>query len=352
MHDEHYLQVYARLKPGATDEQALGELRANAQRLRGAFPREAAELDFTTISALDDLVGDYPRRMFTLLGAVGFVLLIACGNVANLLLARGAARAGELAVRAALGAGRARIARQLLTESVVLALISAVVGIGLAAWGIRALVAAAPAGVPRLEQTTLDPYVLLFTLMVTLVSAMLFGVAPALRAARVDVQTVIKAGGRGAGMGGIRDRLRTGLIVGGAGRRAAAARRRGPPDSKLARACRASTPDSIPRVFSRRASRCPRRRIPIAPASSRRCTGWLKRRRKCRVRGRPPSRRTCRWAAAATATASSRKASRSTAATPSAAGCAWSRPAISRRCGFPSSRAGRSPSPTAMARSR
>ena len=119
MHDEHYLQVYGRLKPGATDEQALNELHANAQRLRVAFPRDAAELDFTTASVLADLVGDYPRRMFTLLGAVGFVLLIACGNVANLLLARGAARAGELAVRAALGAGRARIARQLLTESVV-----------------------------------------------------------------------------------------------------------------------------------------------------------------------------------------------------------------------------------------
>jgi putative ABC transport system permease protein len=213
MHDEHYLQVYARLKPGATEEQALGELHANALRLRTAFPRDAAELDFTTVSVLEDLVGDYPLRMFTLLGAVGFVLLIACGNVANLLLARGAARAGELAVRAALGAGRARIARQLITESVVLALISAAVGIGLAAWGIRALVAAAPPGVPRLEQTTLDPYVLGFTLIVTVVSAMLFGVAPALRAARVDVQTVIKAGGRSAGMGGVRDRVRTGLIV-------------------------------------------------------------------------------------------------------------------------------------------
>ena len=212
-HDEHYLQVYGRLKPDATSEQALWELHANAQRLRVAFPRDNSELDFTTVSALEDLVGDYPRRMFTLLGAVGFVLLIACGNVANLLLARGATRAGELAIRAALGAGRARIARQLLTESVVLAVLSAIVGIGFAAWGIRALVAAAPPGVPRLEQTALDPYVLGFTLIVTLVSAMMFGVAPALRAARVDVQTVIKAGGRGGGMGGVRDRLRTGLIV-------------------------------------------------------------------------------------------------------------------------------------------
>jgi predicted permease len=212
-HDEHYLQVYGRLRPGVTEDQARDELRANAQRLRVAFPRHAAELDFTMVSVLEDLVGDYPRRMFTLLGAVGFVLLIACGNVANLLLARGSARAGELAIRAALGAGRGRIARQLLTESVVLAVVSALVGLALAAWGIRALVAAAPDGVPRLEQTTLDPFVLAFTFVVTLISAMLFGVAPALRAARVDVQSVIKEGGRGAGMGGVRDRLRTGLIV-------------------------------------------------------------------------------------------------------------------------------------------
>ena len=118
MHDEHYLQIYGRLKPGATNEQAIHQLHANAERLRVAFPRDAAELDFTIVSALGDLVGDYRRRMNTLLGAVGFVLLIACGNVANLLLARGATRAGELAIRAALGAGRGRIVRQLLTESV------------------------------------------------------------------------------------------------------------------------------------------------------------------------------------------------------------------------------------------
>jgi putative ABC transport system permease protein len=213
MHDEHYLQVYARLKAGASADAALTELRQNAERLRIQFPREDAELGFTVASALEDLVGEYPRRLFTLLGAVGFVLLIACGNVANLLLARGAARSEELAIRAALGAGRWRIARQLLTESVVLAAISTAVGLALAAWGIRALIAAAPSGVPRLEQTTLDPVVLGFTVVVALASALLFGVAPALRAARADLQTALKEGGRSAAMGAVRDRLRTGLIV-------------------------------------------------------------------------------------------------------------------------------------------
>jgi putative ABC transport system permease protein len=212
-HDEHYLQIYGRLRPEATREQAMSELQASADRLRRDFPRDDAELGFTVVTALEDLVGDYPRRLFTLLGAVGFVLLIACGNIANLLLARGAARAGELAIRSALGAGRARIVRQLLTESIVLALVSAAAGLALAAWGIRALVAVAPDGVPRLEQASLDPMVLAFTMVVALLAAILCGVAPALRAARTDVQTVLKAGGRGAGMGGVRDRLRTTLIV-------------------------------------------------------------------------------------------------------------------------------------------
>jgi putative ABC transport system permease protein len=146
-HDEHYLQIYGRLRPAATREQAMSELHANAARLRRDFPQDDAELGFNVIPALEDLVGDYPRRLYTLLGAVGFVLLIACGNIANLLLARGAARAGELAIRSALGAGRARIVRQLLTESIVLAFVSAAAGLALAAWGIHALVAVAPDGV-------------------------------------------------------------------------------------------------------------------------------------------------------------------------------------------------------------
>ena len=211
MHDEHYLLVAGQLKPDATVEQALGELRQR-HRLRTAFPRDAQDLDFTVTPALQGLVGDYSRRLLVLLGAVALVLLIACGNVANLLLARGAARAGELAIRGARRRTCPHRSTALDGEHRARAL-SAAVGLGLAAWGIRALVAAAPPGVPRLEQTTLDQYVLAFTLLVTLASAVLFGVAPALRAARVDVQTVIKAGGRSAGMGGIRDRLRTALIV-------------------------------------------------------------------------------------------------------------------------------------------
>jgi putative ABC transport system permease protein len=213
MHDEHYLQVYGRLRPEATAQHALAELGRNAERLRTDFPRDNAGLGLIAISALEELVGDYPRRLFTLLGAVGFVLLIACGNVANLLLARGAARAGELGIRAALGAGRARIVRQLLTESVVLSVVAAALGLALAAAGIRALVAAAPPGVPRLEQTTLDLTVLAFTVALSIASAILFGVAPALRAARTDVQSVIKQGGRGAGASVVGARRRPGRIA-------------------------------------------------------------------------------------------------------------------------------------------
>lgn len=213
-HDEHTFQVYGRLTPGTSVVHAEAELSRFAEDLRRRFPKDDAELNFAVDPMMEELVGDYRQRLFVLLGAVGIVLLIACGNIANLLLARGAARAGEMAIRAALGAGRGRMVRQLLTESFVLALVSAAAGLALAAWGIRALVAAAPDGVPRLEQTALDPVVLGFTLLVALVSAVLFGLAPAIRTARSDVQTVLKEGGRGAGMGGVRDRLRTGLIVG------------------------------------------------------------------------------------------------------------------------------------------
>jgi len=213
MHDEHQFQIYARLAPGATRAQATAEMHRNAESIRTRFPRDAAQLDFAAATVMDELVGDYRRRLFTLLGAVGLVLLIACGNIANLLLARAAARSGELAIRAALGAGRGRIIRQLLTESLLLAGLAAVAGLALAAWGVSALTAAAPPGVPRLEQAAIDPAVLAFTAFVAVISAVVFGLAPALRAARTDVQSVLKEGGRSGG-GAVRDRLRTAVIVG------------------------------------------------------------------------------------------------------------------------------------------
>ncbi len=201
------------MKPTARSAEALAELRTNAERLRKAFPHDNPDLGFAVATTLEELVGDYPRRLYTLLGAVGFVLLIACGNIANLLLARGAARSTELAIRTSLGAGRGRIVRQLLTESVVLALVSAAAGLALAHWGIQALIAAAPEGVPRLEQTTIDAGVLTFAVVLALGCAVVFGLAPAVRAARADVQTMLKEGGRGGSLGGVRDRLRTALIA-------------------------------------------------------------------------------------------------------------------------------------------
>lgn len=211
-HDEHQYQVYARLAGAVSDTQALDELQRNAASLRTRFPREDANFGFALTTLMRELVGDYRQRLFVLLGAVTLVLLIACGNIANLLLARGASRSSELAIRAALGAGRGRIVRQLLTESLVLATLAGAAGLALAAWGIRALAAMAPPGVPRIEQVTIDPVVLGFTAIVALASAILFGLAPAARAAKTDITGVLKEGGRGAVAGG-RDRLRTVVTV-------------------------------------------------------------------------------------------------------------------------------------------
>ncbi|HYG65691.1 MAG TPA: ABC transporter permease, partial [Thermoanaerobaculia bacterium] len=211
VYDEHYLTVGGRLRDGVTLQQAEQEMAAVSESLRRLRPQENAERSLVVEPLMERLIGDYGTRLLVLLGAVGLVLLIACGNVANLLLARGAVRAPELAIRASLGAGRGRIVRQLLTESAVLSLVSAAIGLVLAWWGVRTLVALSPEGVPRLEQTTLDGTVLAFTLAVSIASSAVFGLAPALRAARAT-GAALKEGGRGAAGAG-RDWLRPTLIA-------------------------------------------------------------------------------------------------------------------------------------------
>ncbi|HEX5724088.1 MAG TPA: ABC transporter permease [Longimicrobiaceae bacterium] len=210
--DEHFLEVYGRLKPGATPERAGAELDALGRRLAEQYPQENAESGIGLASLTGQVIGDYRQRLLVLLGAVAFVLLIACANVANLMLARGTARGKEIAIRAALGAERGRIVRQLLTESVVLGVGGAVVGLTLAFWGLQGLLAASPPGVPRLEQARLDAPVLAFTLAVSIGCSLLFGAVPALRAARTDLQSTLKEGGRGASAG--RDRVRAVLVAG------------------------------------------------------------------------------------------------------------------------------------------
>jgi predicted permease len=214
MHDEHYLSVYGRLKAGATMAQALAELQSVATRLQREFPKDASNLKFSMVPFVDEFVGDYRRRLFVLLGAVAVVLLIACGNVANLLLARGAARRREIAIRTALGAGRWRVVRQFMTESAVLALTSAVLGVLLAKWSLAAVVAWSPPDVPRLDQAAIDPVALGFAVAIGLASSFMFGLAPAMRLSRADAQPALREGARGSTGGGFRDRLRAGLIVG------------------------------------------------------------------------------------------------------------------------------------------
>ena len=218
MHDEHYLQVYGRLKPGITRERALAELAPVAERMSREYANELAAtgVTFSMRPFAEQFVGDYRPRLFVLMAAVSVVLLIACGNVANLLLARGSARAREIAIRAAIGAGRWRIVRQLLTESVVLGIASAVVGVALAHLMVRAVVAWSPPDIPRLDQAQVDPLALGFAVFAALTSSILCGIAPALRLAR-HIQGGLNAahgGRRGTTGGGFRDRIRAGLIVG------------------------------------------------------------------------------------------------------------------------------------------
>jgi predicted permease len=211
MYDESYLTIVARLRDGVPPAQARQDLERVAAILR-PMDRINVSLHFQLDGYMERFVGDYRTRLLVLLGAVGLVLLIACGNVANLLLARSAVRGREVAIRAALGAGRGRIVRQLLTESAVLAVVSAAIGLLIAWWGIRALVSLVPPGVPRIEQASIDGTVLAFTLGLSLLSSLVFGLAPALRAARTSLSAALKEGGRASAGTRGRDWLRSALI--------------------------------------------------------------------------------------------------------------------------------------------
>jgi len=210
---DHRLGVYARLKAGATIEQARTELTGIAARLAGAYPASNEGWTVTVDSFFDWAVPEETRRgLSLLLGAVALVLVIACANVAGLLLARAAGRGREIAIRASIGASRARLIRQLLVESILLACTGGALGLLAAHWGVGALAAAAADALPRADEITLDTRVVLFTTGLSILTGLLFGLAPALHATRVDVLRTLKEGT--AGGGGGRQRARSALVVG------------------------------------------------------------------------------------------------------------------------------------------
>src|SRR5829696_539529 len=208
-----FLGVVARLKPSVSIEQARAEMATIAGRLEHSYPATNAGWSTIVLPLHERFVGDFRRPLVLMLGAVGFLLLIACANVANLLLARATMRFKEIAVRTALGARRGRIVRQLLTEHVLLALMGGALGLLLAFWGIDALLALSPRDIPRLDATGIDRWVLLFTLTVSLGTGVIFGLLPALSASKLNLNELMKEGGRSSIESSRGNRLRNVLAV-------------------------------------------------------------------------------------------------------------------------------------------
>jgi predicted permease len=209
---DHRLRVIGRLKPGSTLEQARAEMAAITQRLKPLYPSWKKDWGVTVTPMHEQLTGEIRPQLWVLFGAVGFVLLIACANVAGLLLARMAARRGEMAIRAAIGAGRWRVIRQLLTESVLVSLLGGALGVLLAVWGGQLFTQLGAASLPRTQAIGINPSALAFTVLLSLITGVAFGLAPALHLAGPNLSEALRRAGRSVGSdtgGG----LRGGLIV-------------------------------------------------------------------------------------------------------------------------------------------
>jgi predicted permease len=213
----HYFRAAGMLRPGVTMDQANAQMKLAWNQFKRTYPEADPQAGFAVEPLRDSIVGDARKSLLILLGAVGLVLLIACANVANLLLVRATGRKREFAIRSALGAGRARIVRQLLTESVLLAVTGGILGMGLGFIGVRALLAISPAGLPRIgedgSQVGVDWRVLLFTLGVSLVTGILFGLFPAFSASRTDLNSTLKESSSRSGTGFRQSKARSLLVI-------------------------------------------------------------------------------------------------------------------------------------------
>ena len=209
----HSLYVIGRLKPGITVAQATAEMDAIQQRLEQQYPTFYVGSHVKVVPLAEQIVGTARRPLLVLWGAVAFVLLISCANVANLLLSRSSARTKEFALRAALGAGRLRIIRQLLTESLLLAFAGAIAGTLLAAWGVHVLSSIVPLDFPRRGEIAIDGWVLGFTLLTSVLTGIIFGLAPAIQSTKLNLVEALKASGRNSAGSSHRHSLRSLLVI-------------------------------------------------------------------------------------------------------------------------------------------
>jgi putative ABC transport system permease protein len=209
----HYINVIGRLKQGVTFAQAKSNMEGIVGQLSKQYPNTNGGWGVNPKTLLDAVVGNIKPQLYILLGAVAFVLLIACANVANLLLAKASTRHREIAIRTALGAGRVRLIRQLLTESVIMAIAGGALGLLLAYWGVRVLVSISPDTIPRSKTIGLDMQALGFTLAISLITGILFGLVPALQASKPNLNNTLKEGGRGGSAGAAQRYIRNSLVV-------------------------------------------------------------------------------------------------------------------------------------------